>query len=134
MNGSYRSDGLVLLWFFRSGGQTGASGSSLPLALFLLASRWTYVMELRREVRFSERPIRDTDLLRLLDPRSLYWIVPKDTIIYVTVFNPDVLQGLGNFCWRRWRCIIFIREVSAQFREPGESHAYLHPAGTPRAR
>jgi len=42
----YRSDGLVFLWFFRRGGQTGASGSSLPLALFLLASRWTYVMKL----------------------------------------------------------------------------------------
>lgn len=38
-NSPYRSDGLVLLCFFRRGGHTGASGSSLRLALFLLASR-----------------------------------------------------------------------------------------------
>jgi hypothetical protein len=36
----YRSDGLVFLWLLRRGGQTGASGSSSHLALFLLASRW----------------------------------------------------------------------------------------------
>lgn len=38
-NSPYRSDGLIFLRFFRRGGQTGASGSSLPLALFLLTSR-----------------------------------------------------------------------------------------------
>ena len=44
VNTPYRSDGLVFLRFFRRGGQTGASGSSLPLALFLPASRWIYAM------------------------------------------------------------------------------------------
>lgn len=132
MNYPHRSDGLVFLWFFRRGGQTGASGSSLPLALFLLASRWTYVMKLSREVGLSEGPIRDTDILRLLNPSPLHWVVPKDTIIYVTVFDPDVLQGLGNFCRRGWRCIVFVREVSVQRQGSYESQAYLHPVRTPR--
>ena len=110
----YRSDGLARLCFFRRGGQTGASGSSLPLILFLLASRWTYVPESTRKAGFSERSIRVTDLLCPLNPRPLYWVVPKDTIVYVTVFDPNIFQGLRNFCWRVRRWIVFIREFSVR--------------------
>lgn len=108
---TYRSDGLVFLRPFRCGGQTGASGSSLPLPLFLLASRWTYVTGLRREVGLLERSIRDTDLLGLLNPRLLHWVVSKNSIIYVTIFDPNILQGFGNFCWRSRCRIVLIRGV-----------------------
>lgn len=106
----YRSDGLAFLWFLRRGGQTGASGSSLPLALFLLTSRWICVAGLGCKTGFPERLIQNTDLLSLLNSRSLYRVVTEDPIIYVTVFDSDILQGLGYFCWRHWRCIIFIRD------------------------
>lgn len=89
----YRSDGLVFLRFFRRGGQTGASGFSLPLTLFLLASRWTYVTEPRCKLGFPERSIWDTDFLSVLNPRPLYRVIPKNSIIYVTVSDPDILQG-----------------------------------------
>ena len=112
VNSPYRSDGLVFLRFFRRGGQTGASCSSLPLALFLLASRWIYAMELRCKVGLSGWSIWDTDLLSLLNPCPLHWVVTEDSVIHVTVFNSDILQGLGNFCWRHWHCIIFIHQVS----------------------
>jgi len=103
----YRSDGLVFPWFFRRrGGQTGASGSPLPLALFLLSSRWTYGAELGCKVGLLGWSIRDTDLLGLLNPCPLYRVVPKDSIIYVTVFDPNILQGYGNFCRRSWRRVV----------------------------
>jgi hypothetical protein len=126
----YKSDGLVLLWFFRRGGQTGASGSSLPLALFLLASRWTYMMELRCKAGPSDGPIPDTDLLRLLNPCPLNRVVPKNAVIHVTVFDPDIPQGLGNFCRRGRYWIVLIYKVSAQLPESDESQAYLRPAKT----
>lgn len=92
-------------------------------------TRWNW-----GEVGFPECPIRDTDFLCLLDSRPLYWVVTKDTVIYVTVFDPNVLQGFRNFCRRAGRCIIFIREVSVQSTRSDESQAYLHLARTPRIR
>ena len=130
VNFPYRSDGLVFLRFFRRGGQTGASGSSLPLALFLIASRWIYVMESRCKVGRTGWSILDTDLLSLLNPRPLHWIITKDPVIDVTVFDSDILQGLGNFCWRHWHCIVFVHQVSAQSLGPDQSRAYLHPTRT----
>lgn len=107
----YRSDGLAFLWFLRRGGHAGASGSSLPLALFLLTSRWICVAGLGHKPGFPERSIQNTDLLSLLDSRSLYRVVTEDPIIYVTVFDSNILQGLRYFCWRHWRRIVFIRGV-----------------------
>jgi len=71
-------------------------------------------MELRCKVGPSEWPIRGTDLLRLLNPRPLNRVVPKNTIIHVTVFDPDILQGLRNFCRRDWSWIVLIHKLSVQ--------------------
>jgi hypothetical protein len=134
VNSPYRSDSLVLLRFFRRGGQTGGSGSSSPLALFLPASRWIYAMELRCKVGLSGWMIRDTDLLSLLNPCPLHRVVAKNSVVYVTVFDSDILQGLRNFCRRHRHCIVFIHQVSVQSLEPDQSQAYLHPTRTSRIR
>ena len=117
-NPPYRSDGLIFLRFFRRGGQTGTPGSPPPPALFLLTSRSIYAMELGRLAGFSGWSIWDTDLLSLLDSCSLHWVVTKNSVIHVTIFDSDILQGLGNFCRRHWHRILCIHNVSVESPGP----------------